>query len=130
MDALAACLLREARPPAWLLAQCPHHPHWDWDAQTALLAALRAAPRLPSPAYLHKLAAALEAAAAAAGDDGVPDGVYALVGAAAGSGPRGRDGGGFLTYYAAEPEPPQPPPRRPLVWVWRSASFSDVSTGV
>jgi hypothetical protein len=146
---LATALLRCAAPPAELLAAVGDP--LTYSDQDALVRLLRSAPRSADAAYLQRLAdavaAQLDGAAHGDGDDDddeycVHDGLYELAQAArSGASDGGSGSGGHVTYWlhpalatalggspvAAVDACTLPPP---LLSVWRSATFSDVSTGV
>lgn len=142
---LARAVLRGALPPSRLLGgvggACAPSP-LRYSQQEALVALIRRCPRLPDAGYLRAFAEALSAHAVGGGggddgddDAGLHDGLFELQVAASAQPPLvdGGAAGGFAAYFLHPRHPlasPSVADAPPLVSVWRSTTFSNVSTGV
>lgn len=137
---LAVALLRAAAPPAALAAAWGPLP--SLSTQSELVRLLRSCPRAPDAAFLRRFVDAVAAGSSSAGSahaaeeegDGwsLHDGLYELAAT-----PLGSSGDGAFVSYFLHPAfdgddaaAPRASLSRPLASVWRSATFSHVSTGV
>jgi hypothetical protein len=142
---LAVALLRAAAPPAALAAAWGPHP--SPSAQSELVRLLRSCPRAPDAAFLRRFVDAVAAGSSSAGsaqEDGdgwsLHDGLYELAASPLGEltgAPLGSSGdGAFISYFVHpafdgdDAAAPRASLSRPLASVWRSTTFSHVSTGV